>query len=147
MRYASRLEAARSTVRYVALQLVAPLLLAGVSVGSRADSLYVICNPSVSLSATDLRDVFLGKKQFAGPIKLAPADNNSARAAFLEKVLNMNSAKYMTTWTKKSFRDGVNRPPVNASDAEALEYVRRERGGCSYIRTAPGPAVSVVAKF
>jgi hypothetical protein len=147
MRYASRTERARSPVHRVAVRLLATLALAGISVASRAEGLYVICHPSVSLSAADLRDVFLGEKQFAGSVRLALADNSAARAAFLEKVLKMDSAKYLTAWTKKSFRDGVNPPWVSSSDAEALEYVRRAPGRCSYITTAPGPGVLVVAIF
>jgi hypothetical protein len=59
----------------------------------------------------------------------------------------MDSAKYMTAWTKKSFRDGVNPPWVSGSDAAALEYVRRAPGACSYITSAPGAGVLVVAVF
>lgn len=134
-------------MRPVARLLLATLALAGFSGTSRADGLYVICHPSVSLAATDLRDVFLGEKQFVGSVRLVPADNSAARATFLEKVLKMDFAKYLTAWTKKSFRDGVNPPAVSGSDAEALEYVKRAPGRCSYITTAPGPGVSVVAIF
>ena len=107
--------------------------------------LYVICNPSVHLSSDDLRDVFLGEKQFAGPVRLTPADNRAAQAIFLEHILKMAYAKYSTSWTKKSFRDGVNPPPVKGSDAETIEFVRRETGACSYVTTAPGWGVQIVS--
>src|SRR5260370_5536219 len=90
--------------------LLAALLCAACAVAHAAD-LYVICNSRVSLSAADVRDLFLGEKQFAGAMKLVPVDNSSAQIVFLEKLLKMNSAKYSTTWTKKSFRDGINPPP------------------------------------
>ena len=111
------------------------------------DTVYVICNPSVRLSMQDLRDVFLGERQFAGSIKLAPADNRAALNAFLERVLMMASSKYATSWTKKSFRDGVNPPPVKSGDAEAIEYVRRQQGACSYSTTPPGAGVEIVASY
>jgi hypothetical protein len=111
---------------------------------ARADALYVICHPSVVLSEREVRDVFLGDRQFAAPIRLAPADNRAAHAAFLQKVLKMAFAKYATAWTKKSFRDGVIPPPVKASDVEAIEYVRGQFGSCSYATTAPGPGVRVI---
>jgi hypothetical protein len=133
--------------RGFALLVFGALSLAGLSATVRADGLYVICNSSVQLSADDLRDVFLGEKQFAGPVKLAPADNRGSQPAFLEKVLKMAAGKYLTAWTKKSFRDGVNPPPVKSSDAEALAYVRSESGACSYVTTAPGPGVVVVANL
>lgn len=147
MRYASSPQSARSTVRLVALLPLATLVLAGFAGASRADGLYVICHPSVSLLAADLRDVFLGEKQFSGSVRLAPADNSAALVAFLKKVLKMDQARYLTAWTKKSFRDGVNPPWTSGSDAEALEYVKRAPGRCSYITLAPGPGVVVVATY
>src|SRR5207248_2190258 len=82
-------------------------------------------NAHVSLSPADVRDLFLGEKQFAGAVKLVPVDNGAAQTMFLGKVLQMNLAKYSTTWTKKSFRDGLNPPLVAGSDAEALAMVTR----------------------
>jgi hypothetical protein len=114
---------------------------------TRAADLYVICNNDVSLTAGDVRDVFLGEKQFSGAVKLLPADNSAAQNAFVEKVLKMDAAKYSTAWTKKSFRDGANPPPLKSSDAEALEYVKRTPGGCSYVGVPPGEGVVVVAKL
>jgi len=134
-------------VRQVVRLLLAALMLASYSAASQADALYVICHPSVSLSAGDLRDVFLGEKQYAGSVRLTLADNSAASAAFLEKVLKMDSAKYQMAWTKKSFRDGVNPPWVSVNDTAALEYVRRAPGACSYITRPPGPGVVVIAVY
>jgi hypothetical protein len=135
-------------MRYASsLLLLAILALARSSVADPSHGLYVICHPSVSIMPSDLRDIFLGEKQFAGDVRLAPADNSAARDTFLEKVLRMDVARYLTAWTKKSFRDGVNPPTLSRSDAEALEYVRRAPGRCSYITSAPGPGVLVVATF
>ena len=129
-------------------RLIVPAIAIGLlclSGASSADSLYVICNPSVVLSQSDVRDVFLGEKQFSGRVRLAPADNRAAQAVFLEKILMMSAAKYSTSWIKKSFRDGVNPLPVKGSDAETIAYVRREKGGCSYVTIQPGPGVKVVS--
>jgi hypothetical protein len=79
----------------------------------------------------------LGAKQFAGGVKLAPAHNSSLQAAFLDKVLKMDAAKYTASWTKKSFRDGADAPIMKGSDAEILEYVKHTTGGCGYISSAP----------
>ena len=147
MRYASSPERVRSAMHRRAAARLTILVLATFPAASRADGLYIICHPSVSLSASDLRDVFLGEKLFAGSVRLAPADNSAAREEFLQKVLKMDSAKYQTAWTKKSFRDGVNPPWLSGSDAEAIIYVRRAPGRCSYVTTAPGPDVQVVAIF
>lgn len=125
--------------------LVAALLCAGCALARAAD-LYVICNTQVSLSAADVRDLFLGEKQFAGTVKLVPIDNGAAQLLFLEKVLKMNAARYSTTWTKKSFRDGLNPPLLAGSDAEALAFVKRTPGACSYVTTPVGADVVVVAR-
>lgn len=139
----------RSASNFLTARL-APLLLAlaiGLAAAPRAhagDSVWVICNESVHLSEDDLRDVFLGEKQFSGSVRLVPADNRAAQALFLARVLKMQYAKYSTSWTKKSFRDGVNPPPVKGSDTEAFEFVRREPGACSYVTTRPGVGVQIV---
>jgi hypothetical protein len=125
--------------------LVAALLTAGCAV-ARATELYVICNAHVSLSPADVRDLFLGEKQFAGAVKLVPVDNGAAQSMFLDRVLKMNAARYSTTWTKKSFRDGLNPPLIAGSDAEALAMVRRTPGACSYVTTLEGVDVVVVSK-
>ena len=121
--------------------------LAGWAGAAAAGDVYVVCNADVAIQAGDVKDVFTGEKGFAGSVKLAPADNSTAQASFLEKVLKVDAAKYATIWTKKSFRDGANPPPVKGSDAEALAYVKQTAGGCSYVGTAPGDGVVVVAKF
>ena len=129
------------------LVLGVALVLAGLSGAAFGDDVYVICNSGVTLDAAEVKDVFLGEKSFAGSVKLAPADNGAAQAAFLGKVLKLDPTKYGSIWTKKSFRDGTNPPPVKASDAEAVAYVKQTPGGCSYVNSAPAGGVTVVGKF
>jgi hypothetical protein len=107
-----------------------------------AGDLVVICNPSVSLKADEVRDVYFGDKGFAGTVKLLPAQD-----AFLEKVMKLDAKKYAGVWIKKAFRDGSAPPPVKSSDAEAIAYVKQTPGACSYVTSAPGDGVVVVAKF
>ena len=123
------------------------LALGGWAGSATAGDLYVICNPDVTLQAAEARDVFIGEKGFAGSVKLAPADNSAAQAAFLEKVLKLDAAKYASVWTKKSFRDGATPPPVKGGDGEAIAYVKQTSGGCSYVASAPPAGVTVVGKF
>jgi hypothetical protein len=112
-----------------------------------ASELFVICNASVALQPAEIKDTFIGDKGFVGAVKLAPADNSAAQAAFLERVLKVDAGKYAGIWTKKSFRDGINPPPIKSSDAEAIAYVKQTQGGCSYVLSAPGPGVAVIARF
>jgi hypothetical protein len=129
------------------LLLIVGLGLAGWARAAAAGDLFVICNSSVALRPGEIKDTFIGEKGFAGSLTLAPADNSAAQAVFLEKVLKVDASKYASIWTKKSFRDGVNPPPVKTSDAEAIAYVKQTRGACSYVATAPGPGVAIIARF
>lgn len=121
--------------------------LAGASGAATTADLYVVCNSNVALQASDVRDVFVGEKSFAGSARLAPADNLAAQAAFLQRVVKVSADRYASLWTKKSFRDGANPPPVKASDAETIAYVRQTPGACSYVQTPPPAGVNVVGKF
>jgi hypothetical protein len=133
--------------RRLALQLVLLMVACSSDTLARAADLYVICNSTVSVTAADVHDMFLGEKQFVGATKLVPVDNSAAQGAFLEKILGMSAAKYVTTWTKKSFRDGINPPLITGSDVEAISYVKRTAGACSYITTPVPAGVAVIARL
>ena len=55
------------------------LVIALLSQGS-AGAGEVIGHSTVSLSGDEIRDVFLGEKQFAGNLKLVPVDNTMIHA-------------------------------------------------------------------
>jgi hypothetical protein len=112
----------------------------------RAADLYVIANSGTTVSPSDVREIFLGEKQFAGSVKLVPVDNASAQEQFLAKVMKMAAAKYTSSWIKKSFRDGVSPPAVKGSDADTVEFVKQTAGAVSYVGTLPA-GVNVVGKF
>jgi hypothetical protein len=123
------------------------MLFAGSVEPARAGDIYVVCSANVTLTLGDARDVFLGEKQFAGPVKLLPADNSAAQANFLVKVMKMDAAKYTTAWTKKSFRDGSLPPAAKGTDAEVIEYLKRTAGGCGYLNSAPPAGLTLVGKL
>lgn len=111
-----------------------------------AGDVFVITGAGTQLAAGDIHDVFVGEKQFAGPTKLIPVDNAAAQDAFLEKVVKMDKQKYTSTWTKKSFRDGLNPPAVKSSDLEVVEYVKKTPGAVGYVTSQPA-GVTVIQKF
>ena len=119
--------------RYFSVVLLALLLP---QLANAAD-VVVISHPGTTLSAGDVKDVFLGEKQFAGSIKLIPVDNVSLQSNFLSKIMNMTGDKYTSLWTKKSFRDGLTPPAMKSSDAEVIEYVKRTPGAVGYVSSAP----------
>jgi hypothetical protein len=126
------------------------LLGAAIATGSATaltSDLYVVCNQNVILRPGEVRDVFIGEKSFAGPVRLVPADNLAAQATFLDKVVKFSADRYVSLWTKKSFRDGANPPLVMTSDAEAIAYVRQTPGACSYVGAVPPGGVTVIGKY
>ncbi len=106
----------------------------------------VVCNNATELNEDEISDVFTGGKQFSNGVKLIPVDNAAAQEEFLTKVLRMTSIKYVTLWTKKAFRDGINQPVLKAGDADVLAFVRRTPGGIGYVRTVPS-GVKIIKKY
>lgn len=121
-------------------------LAAGAVSTAFAEDLYVIANTNTSVTAADVREIFLGEKQFAGSVKLVPVDNSAVQADFLGKVMKMDTAKYSASWTKKSFRDGLSPPALKSGDAEVLNYVKSTPGAIGYVLTKPSN-VTVVQKY
>jgi len=106
----------------------------------------VIAHPSVNLSADEIRDVFLGEKQLAGNLRLAPVDNSAIQPEFLSRVLQTDARKYAARWTKKSFREGLVPPALKGSDSEVTEFVKATPGAVGYV-TRSSPGVKVLEKF
>lgn len=120
------------------------LFLLASSAAIAAGDVVVIANSKVAVEADEIRDIFLGEKQFAGSTKLVVIDNIAVQSIFLPKVMHMNAAKYNGIWTKKSFRDGLTPPAVKSSDAEVIEYIKMTEGAIGYVSTTPPPGVKVI---
>jgi ABC-type phosphate transport system substrate-binding protein len=112
------------------------MLLLLVFQGANAADIVVISNSGIVVSADEIRDIFLGEKQFAGETKLVVVDNAALQPGFLAKFMHMDVNKYNSIWTKKSFRDGLTPPAVKSGDAEVFEYVKRTPGAVGYVSTA-----------
>lgn len=125
-----------------------PIILAAalLATGAAHADVYLICNPSLTLSADEARDVYLGEKQLAGSVKIVPVDNAAVQGEFLAKALRMDAGKYSTLWTKKGFREGLNAPAVKGSDLEVIANVKGNPGGLGYV-SAPAAGVTVIRKY
>jgi hypothetical protein len=122
----------------------------GISLSAQAlaEDLYVIANPATSVTAADVREIFLGEKQFAGSVKIIPVDNAAIQGAFLSQVLKMDVAKYSATWTKKAFRDGLSPPALRSGgDADVTSFVKSTAGAVGYVATKPAAGVTLVEKY
>ena len=126
--------------------LLLPLLLGAVT-PALANDIYVIAHPSVKLTADAIREVYIGEKQFAGDIKIIPADNAASQANFLAKVLKLDETRYANLWVKKAFRDALNPPALRSSDREVADFVRKTPGAISYVSSPPEAGVTLIQKF
>jgi ABC-type phosphate transport system substrate-binding protein len=106
----------------------------------------VIAHPSVSLTADEVKEVFLGDKQLAGSVKLVPVENASQQADFLAKVLQSDPAKHTARWTKKAFREGLTAPATKGSDAEVINFVKNTPGAVGYV-SGGSSGVKVLEKY
>ncbi len=116
------------------------------SAGLASADLYVIANKATPITAEEIKDAFLGEKQFSGSLRLVPVDNVAIQEEFIVRVLNMDIDKYNNFWTKKSFREGINPPVGRSGDAEVTEFVRRTPGAIGYVKSAPR-GVIVIRKY
>ena len=115
------------------LRLLAAAVLLACAGETFAADVYVISNGVVAMSADEVKEVFLGETQFFGSLKLQPIDNAGAQADFQARVLKMTGARYSSSWMKKAFRDGLNAPPLKATDVEVLLFVKSTPGAIGYM--------------
>jgi hypothetical protein len=130
-------------MRPAALLLALALLSAPPGIGHAVE---LIAHPSVTLSADDVRDIFLGEKQLADGTKLVPVDNAAVQREFVAKVLRIEIPKYTSLWIKKAFREGLVAPAMKGNDAEVAAFVRATPGAVGYVNVAPAGA-RVIAKY
>lgn len=119
----------------IRLSLAALVIGLGAALGpaARAQTVTVIAHPSVTLAPDEVRELYVGDKQFAGGVKLVPVDNLAAQRGFLAALVHLDPVKYATLWAKKSFRDGLTPPQAKVSDAEVLAFVRATPGAIGYV--------------
>ena len=127
-----------------ALALAAAAWLA--TAGATAGDVYVVAQPSLTLSAEEVRDAYLGDKQMAGGTRIVPLDNAAQQKDFLDRVLKLDPGKYNAIWVKKGFRDGLNAPAVKGSDAEVIATVRANPGAIGYV-SVPPKDLKVLGKY
>jgi ABC-type phosphate transport system substrate-binding protein len=120
------------------LSLAAPMFVLG---ANQVQAGEVIARASVSLTADEIKEVYLGEKQLAGSLKLVPVENSSQQADFLTKMLQSDAAKHTARWTKKGFREGLTAPAGKGSDAEVIAFVKATPRALGYVSSGGGAKV------
>ncbi len=120
----------------------------GASLGDTAHAadVYVISNELVRFAPGELREVFLGERQFAAGRRLVLLDNANLRKDFIDRVVGIDPGKYSTVWAKKGFREGINPPDLKAGDQEVIATVRATPGAIGYVSTVPS-GVHVIDRY
>ena len=108
--------------------------------------IYVVTSSGLTISAEEVKDIFVGDKQVEGGVKLTPIDNASLKAEFLEKALHMTPEKYTSLWGKKVFRDGLIPPVTKANDLEIIALIKAKPGTVGYVSTVSGD-VRIITKY
>ena len=119
---------------------------AGLADAAQAADVYVISNEAVRFAPGELREVFLGERQFAGGRRLVLLDNASLQKDFIDRVVGIDPAKYSTVWAKKGFREGINPPDLKAGDKDVIATVRATPGAIGYVSMVPS-GVHVVDRY
>ena len=130
--------------KYLAFMLA--LTSVGFSLRAGAVDLYVIANVPVQLSPAELREIFLGERQFANGQRLVVIDNLSAMPRFVAAACGIDVSRYRTVWAKKGFREGLNPPLQLAGDRDVAALVLSTPGAIGYVTVVPR-GMSVIATY
>ncbi len=108
----------------------------------------IITNPSVketTLSSSDIRDIFLGKKKKWSDntkIHIVVADDDNLHASFLETYIHRTSNQFQAYWKNMVFTGKGAYPKTLKTTREIMDYIARTRGAVGYIK-AGSPAIDV----
>jgi hypothetical protein len=128
--------------------LFATIVLAVLLAPGAACAGELIAHPSVSLTVDEVRELYLGERQFAGKLKLVPVDNIALRSEFLSKVLQTDERKYAARWLRRSLHEGLEAPELMDGDAQTCAFVRSTPGAVGYVSKSTGTAgIKILAEF
>ena len=97
-------------------------------------------NPIGAISATDLREIYLGEKTYFGNgLRAKPSlqqEESPVTREFIERVLNETPEGYRRLWRRKLFSGGGIPPVAFQTPADVLDYVFKTPGAIGIV--APG---------
>lgn len=104
-----------------------------------AEDIAVIVNEIYPLSSTspqEIKQIYLGEKQYEGSLKIIPIDQKDSlpiKQKFIEKVLSTNPETYKGYWIKRFFKAGDVPPVIKASSEEIIDAVIQNPGNVGYV--------------
>ena len=115
------------------------LLLSGTLYASAyARELAIIANkdyPLNSISASAVKDIYLGEKTSEGGVKIKPMEqkDEAIKKRFIEKVMGSTVDGYKAYWIKKFFQEGVTPPTSKGSPVEMIQVISQTVGSVGYV--------------
>ena len=114
------------------------VILAGARTAHAQDYKLVVneANPTASLAAADVAQLFLKKKTvWPSGTPAVPVDQSSgrARAAFSQEVLGRDIASMRLYWQQQVFSGRSTAPDEKPSDATVVAFVRDNAGAVGYV--------------
>lgn len=116
------------------------MLAHGQAFGQNSSPIVVVVaesNTVTSLSAQQIRDIFLGHSTFfpdgSPAVPVDQAENSTARIEFYARLLNMTPAQIRSHWARMTFT-GRGRPPRSVrSEADLVALLQQDRRIVSYL--------------
>lgn len=97
-------------------------------------------NLALSLSTKEVSDFLLKKKtKWADGTTVMPVDLNSnsqIREDFSKYIHGKSTGVIRSYWQQSAFSGTASAPPEKASDAEVIEYVKKNKGAIGYVSVA-----------
>jgi len=115
------------------------LLLSGTIYASAyARELAIIANkdyPFPSISASTVKDIYLGEKTSERGVKIKPMDqrDEAIKKRFIEKVMGSTVDGYKAYWIKKFFQEGVTPPTAKGTPSEMIQTISQTSGAVGYV--------------
>jgi ABC-type phosphate transport system substrate-binding protein len=101
-------------------------------------------NSTASLTAKEASDFFLKKKtKWPSGTAVMPVDlssNSSVREAFSQKIHGKGTAAIRNFWQQAAFSGAGTAPSEKASDADVIEFVKKNPGGIGYVSSGASVA-------
>ena len=136
------------------LVILLALVLAGSSllISSANASITVIGNPDISdtsLSASDIENIFLGKKKSlpsGQKVKVVTLKSGASHDEFLSSYVKKSASQFSAFW-KRKIVDGTGIPPKSfESEADLVAYIKSKSGTIGYISSdTPADGVKTIA--
>jgi len=126
-------------VKFSFVAVLTTLLLSGTIYASAyARELAIIANkdyPFPSISASTVKDIYLGEKTSERGVKIKPMDqrDEAIKKRFIEKVMGSTVDGYKAYWIKKFFQEGVTPPTAKGTPSEMIQTISQTSGAVGYV--------------